>query len=130
MTVPASSHDPSLRELSQRVARRWRPMLVVAVLIFSAVAAWTFTAAPRYLSAALLRIDNRSGGGGMLSRTAARAAHSSRTASAPARAGADRAAGRVDGASGPDIGQGRGQELGWGGHIDARLKIQIGRAHV
>ena len=66
MTAPASSHDPSLRELSQRVARRWRPMLVVAVLIFSAVAAWTFTAAPRYLSAALLRIDNRSGGGGML----------------------------------------------------------------
>ena len=72
MTAPASSqepslHDPSLRELSQRVARRWRPMLAVAVLIFGAVAAWTFTAAPRYLSAALLRIDSRSGaGGGML----------------------------------------------------------------
>jgi uncharacterized protein involved in exopolysaccharide biosynthesis len=71
MIAPGTSHDrgldeASLRDLVRRVARRWRPMSIVAVGCFGLVAFWTFTATPRYQSSALLRIESRSGSGGML----------------------------------------------------------------
>jgi uncharacterized protein involved in exopolysaccharide biosynthesis len=57
---PATHTEQSLRDLLRRIARRRRLLLIVAVTVFVAVAAWTFLATPRYASQAVLRIESKS----------------------------------------------------------------------
>jgi len=55
--------DRTVRELFRQVARRSGVMAVVAIVVFGAVAVWTFRATPRFRSQALLRLESRSGSG-------------------------------------------------------------------
>lgn len=48
--------DQSLRGLFRRIGRRRRLLLVVATLVFTGVALWTFLVTPRYRSQAVVRI--------------------------------------------------------------------------
>jgi uncharacterized protein involved in exopolysaccharide biosynthesis len=59
--------ERSLRDLTRRVARRWRLLLVVAGVAFVAVAAYTFLVTPRYRSTARVRIETQETSLGMLS---------------------------------------------------------------
>lgn len=56
---PVEPAEQSLRDLTRRVAQRRWLLLAVFLIVFTAVAAWAFTATPRYRSAARLRIESR-----------------------------------------------------------------------
>lgn len=64
MTGPSGfDSDPRgvpLRDVFRRVGRRYRLLAGVFVVVFGAIAIWTFVATPRYRSEARLRIDSES----------------------------------------------------------------------
>ena len=59
---PSPSSDRALREWLRDLQQFRIPMIFVAIMVFAAVAVWTFTATPRYRSQALVRIDSRQSG--------------------------------------------------------------------
>jgi uncharacterized protein involved in exopolysaccharide biosynthesis len=54
--------DLSLRALFRRITQRRLLLTLIALIIFTTVAAWTFLATPRYKSTALLRIESKTSG--------------------------------------------------------------------
>ena len=65
-SLTAATGEPTMRDTVSSVSRRWIVPALAGGTVFSLVAAWTFLAAPRYQSRALLRIDSRAAASPML----------------------------------------------------------------
>jgi uncharacterized protein involved in exopolysaccharide biosynthesis len=57
---PRNNGAMPVRELARRMGRRWKMLLAIPTVIVALVAAWVFTATPRYRSLARLRVESKS----------------------------------------------------------------------